>query len=672
MTKFDADQKSMLEVYLYETRQLFEQLDDILIQSEKKGSITKDDIHSIFRIMHTTKSSSSMMGLEDIAELMHTVESVFVILRDEEQKLSCCKAELFDLLYDVSDYMHVELESMRKDDYEASDAKKLITSFQTIQQTLSQVKQEDIIETQKEEVSQNEETFDEQDVFVKLRYEEESRMENIRAYMIISSIKPYCEKVDCIPQTLEGNPDAEAFIKKQGFYIHFNSSNQKRVLEMLHKALFVETCQIISREEYFALLHEQDQKKENIAAEHNKASEEIISSVIPVQVKKLDKLQNLLQEMMIAESIMMTKLEQEGNKELSQTFERSFHKIFMDLEAIVMSARLIPISNIVPKLNRVVRDISHKEDKKVTFIIKGEDIEIDKEIVDHLFDPLMHLLRNAIDHGIEPLQERIENHKPEQGTIRLMVENNSGEITIHVEDDGRGLDVEKIKETAQKKGLLNEHHVYSEQEILSMIMMPGFSTKQQATEISGRGVGMDIVKNMVDQFRGNVSLSTKIHHGTRITLHLPLTLSIVESMLFIVGTHKFAIPSYNILRYFAYEDVKDAIQHDEQYATFFYNEKAIPLIDLKAFFGIDDHSSNQNKIILHLQTSQREACIVLDKILGYQHIVDKPLPSIINIDFKKATGISGCSLLGDGSICMSLNIDYVLDCYLGKDVGIYE
>ena len=671
MTIFDDDQKSMLDVYLYETNQLFEQLDKILIESEKQETINKEDIHSIFRIMHTTKSSSSMMGLDGIAELMHIVEDAFVVLRDDESKLAYCKSELFELLYDVSDFMHGELEHMKLDNYMPASPEELIHTSRTIQKKLmkepNEVKQEVLPKP-----SQPDTRINEQDVFIRLRYEKESSMENIRAYMIISQIIPYCEKLESIPQKLENNPDAAKFIKEFGFFIRFQSTNRKKVLEMLHRALFVESCKIIQRDEFMAMLNQKNKNDEDNVLSKDKRNEEISSSVIPVQVKKLDKMQNLLGELMVAESVMMTRLEQDNDRELSFMFERSFHKAFMELEEIVMSARLIPISTIVPKLNRVIRDISHKEDKKVTFVVKGEDIEIDKEIVDHLFDPLMHLLRNAIDHGIEPPEERVRINKPLQGVIKLTVENNNGEITIHVEDDGRGLDVEKIRNTAKEKGLITEDQEYSEQEILSMIMMPGFSTKKQANEISGRGVGMDVVKNMVDQFRGNVSLSTRLHHGTRITMHLPLTLTIVESMLFMVGEHKFSIPSYNILRYFPYDIDDGTVQEDENSATFFYNGKAIPLIDLNEFFGIKKAAPATKKIIIYIHSSQREACIVMDKIIGYQHIVDKPLPSIINIDFKKATGISGCSLLGDGSICMSLNIEYLLDRCLGKEVGVYE
>lgn len=671
MTIFDDDQKSMLDVYLYETNQLFEQLDKILLASEKKETINKEDIHSIFRVMHTTKSSSSMMGLNEIAELMHIVEDVFVILRDDQAKLSCCKDEMYELLYDVSDFMHKELELMKLDTYVPASPDILISHSKKLQKQLIDTHEEMPIKETSSKKLEETSVSDEHDVYIKLHYESEASMKNIRAYMILSQIMPYCEQLESIPQKLENNPQAENFIVENGFYIHFRSSNRKKVLELLHRALFVDACKIIQKSEFMDMLQQKQQYAEQTTT-NEKRNEDVSSSFIPVQVKKLDKIQNLIGELMVAESVMMTKLEQEGNKDLSQTFERSFHKVFMELEEITMSARLIPISNIVPKLNRVIRDISHKENKKVTFIVKGEDIEIDKEIVDHLFDPLMHLIRNAIDHGIESPKERLSINKPEQGVIKLNVENNNGEITIHVEDDGRGLDEEKIKKTAKEKGLLKENQIYTEQDILSMIMLPGFSTKKQANEISGRGVGMDVVKNMVDQFRGNVSVSTRIQHGTRFTLHLPLTLTIIESMLFMVGEHKFSIPSYNILHYFSYDKTESAIQEDQNSPTFFYNGKAIPMIDLNDFFGIKKDVSDTKKIIIYLHSSQREACIVLDKIIGYQHIVDKPLPSLLNIDFKKVTGISGCSLLGDGSICLSLNIEYLLDCCLGKEVGVYE
>lgn len=645
MSVFDEDQKSMLDVYLYETNSLFEQLDTILMKNEKNATFTKEEINSIFRIMHTTKSSSSMMGLQGIATLMHTVEDLFSLFRDEPQRLKGYEHETFDLLFNITEFMHLQLENMNNDDYIPENPTDFIMKTQTL---LGLIGQAEVKKTKEEVVTTPVELLDKA-VYVKLTFEKEARMENVRAYMSIMQIKGLCHRLEHYPQKLEDNPKAAQFIKDNGFYIMFESDESKKVLESLHRSLFLKKCEIIDKNDYF-------QPRQMNKNEINEDSIES-SSIIPVHVSKLNTLQNLIGELMISESNMINRMEELGQKELLELFERSFHKLLLDAEQIVMSSRLVPIAQIVPKLNRVVRDIAHKEEKDINFIIKGEDIEIDKEIVDSLFNPLMHLLRNAVDHGIESKQERLKYHKSETGEIILSVQNINGEIVICISDDGKGLDVDKIKEKAVAKGLIQNNHLYSQEEIFNVIMLPGFSTNHQANEFSGRGVGMDVVKNMIDRFKGHISIDSKFHKGTNITLHLPLTLTIVESLLFKVGETTFSISARNVNQFFSFDN---NVQEENGHYIYLYEDKIIPIIDLTKHFKLTNHMPIASKILIYVKTGTKEACLLVDEIIGYQHIVDKPLPLLLNAEFKKYTSISGCSLLGDGRICMTLNVELLL------------
>lgn len=654
MSVFDNDQKAMLDVYLYETTSLFEQLDTILMQVEKSKILESQDIHTIFRIMHTTKSSSSMMNLPQIAELMHHVEDLFALLREEPEQLKGHETMTFDLLFDISTFMHQQLSIMKEEDYQPEDT----TVF------LSRTK--DLLEqiTNREQIKQpvsEEPTAVGNDlgIYIHLKFEEGSQMENIRAYMIASQIQEFCTTLEYYPHTLENNPDALAFIKKNGFYLHVVADQPQLILERLHRSLFVETCDIIDKNDYLMKLHPETEptheQQEPISAQKD------TSSVIPVQIHKLDQLQNLTGELMIAESMMIAKLKETGQKELLHTFDKYFHKIFLDMEEIVMSVRLVPISRIVPKLNRVVRDICHKEQKDVSLIVKGDDIEIDKEIVDSLFDPLMHLLRNAVDHGIESKEERLTNHKPAHGEIKLSVENTNGEIVIHIEDDGRGLDLDKIKQKAKEKMLLTRAvETYTKEELLNMTLLPGFSTNKEVNEFSGRGVGLDVVKNMADRFKGHINIESTPGRGTMFSLHLPLTLTIVESMLFHCGPTTFSVPSHNVARFFSYDVESDNIQEENDHYVYLYKNKVLPILHLDQFYH-NKPSSSPEKTIIYLKSSTKEACIVVDDVLGNQYIVDKSLPALLNMEFRKHTGISGCSLLGNGEICMTLNVEYLLN-----------
>lgn len=651
MSIFDEDQKSMLDVYLYETNSLFEQLDTILMKNEKNSSFTKEEIHSIFRIMHTTKSSSSMMGLQGISTLMHTVEDLFSLFRDDLQRLKGHEQETFDLLFNITDFMHLQLEHMGKDDYVPGNPNDFIMKTQGLLAKIDQL--EDGNATNNKETAIKQTELADKGVCIKITFEKEARMENVRAYMIIMQIKGLCHRLEYYPQTLEDNPKAAQFIKDNGFYLMFEADDSKKVIESLHRSLFLKKCEIIDKNDYLIYTQSRKSIKKEVGDDSNESS-----SIIPVHVSKLNALQNLIGELMISESKMINRMEELGQKELLELFERNFHKLLLDTEEIIMSSRLVPIAQIVPKLNRVVRDIARKEEKEINFIIKGEDIEIDKEIVDSLFNPLMHLLRNAVDHGIESKQERLKYHKPEIGEIILTVQNINGEIVIHISDDGRGLDIDKIKEKAITAGLIEGDYPYTQEEIFNFIMLPGFSTNHQANEFSGRGVGMDVVKNMIDRFKGHISIDSEFHKGTFITLHLPLTLTIIESLLFKVGETTLSVAASNVNQFFAFDN---NVQEDNGHYIYLYEDKIIPIIDLTKHFNFVNQISTSSKILIHVKTSSNEACLLADQIIGYQHIVDKPLPLLLNSEFKKYTAISGCSLLGDGHICMTLNMELLLN-----------
>ncbi len=652
MSLFDDDQKSMLDVYLYETNSLFEQLDKILIRTEKSNTFTDEDIRSIFRIMHTTKSSSSMMNLQSISVLMHTAEDLFSFFRDDPQKIINHEKQTFDLLFDISDYMHSQLDQMKDEDYTPEDAQQYILRIQALMNTMNDVK----VKSDQEEIIEEPADID-NSVYIRISFEEEARMENVRAYMLVMQIKNLCQVLTYYPKELENNPEAAEYIKENGFYITFKATDSQKVLETLYRSLFLKKCEIIDKDEYFIKTQPQVKTMPQKEALENISLEP--SSLIPVHVSKLDALQNLIGELIIAESNILTRMEQLNQKELMELFDRHFHKSLLDIEEIVMSSRLVPIAQIVPKLHRVVRDISRKENKDIHFVVKGEEIEIDKEIVDSLFDPLMHLLRNAVDHGIESQAERQSLHKPETGEIVFNIENKNSEIVIHISDDGRGLNLDKIKEKAASKGLIKKDHQYTDEEIYAFIMLPGFSTNQKANEFSGRGVGMDVVKNMVDHFKGHITIESQYQVGTHITLHLPLTLMIIESLLFCVGETVFSISSHYAMQFFAYD--QQHIQHENGHYVYVYKDKVLPIIQLNTLFNLHSQKSTSSQILIYVQSATAKACLLVDDIIGYQHIVDKPLPLLLNNTFKKATCISGCSLLGDGRVCMTLNLESLLN-----------
>lgn len=327
-----------------------------------------------------------------------------------------------------------------------------------------------------------------------------------------------------------------------------------------------------------------------------------------------------------------------------------------------MSLRMVPVSGIFQKMKRIVRDMGKELNKDVELVLSGEDTEIDKTIVDGISDPIMHLVRNAMDHGIESDEERKSNGKDKKGTIKLSASNTGGEIHITVEDDGRGFNSSKILAKAKSKDLLTKpESEYTVKEIYQFLMMPGFSTNEAVTEYSGRGVGMDVVKSNVEKVGGTVALDSKEGIGTIITFKIPLTLTIVSGMQVEVGQSEFIIPIKNIQQ--SFRTVEDEIiHHTDGGEMILIREKCYPIVRLNEYFNIPtDVTSIEEGILILVESSDNRICLFADNIIGEQQVVVKPLPSILNKYNLKESGVSGCSILGDGSINLILDVGNIIE-----------
>ena len=337
---------------------------------------------------------------------------------------------------------------------------------------------------------------------------------------------------------------------------------------------------------------------------------------------------------------------------------RQLRKLTDDLQDIAMSLRMVPVSGVFQKMNRIVRDMKQKLDKDVRLTIVGEDTEVDKTIVDSIQDPIMHIVRNSMDHGIEDTEEeRVAAGKSRQGEIILSATHTSSEVVIEVTDDGRGMDPDKLLAKARERGILTKpESEYTRKEALGLIMAPGFSTNQTVTEYSGRGVGMDVVRKNVESVGGVVSLSSELGKGTTVTMKIPLTLAIMDGMKVTVGSSIFTIPIANIRQSFKVS--ADQIIHDEDDSEMvermgnFY-----PIVRLHQFYNIDTEVTELDKgILMWVESSDRSFCLFVDDLIGEQQVVVKPLPVYLNCFELKNYGITGCTILGNGNISLILDI----------------
>ena len=382
-------------------------------------------------------------------------------------------------------------------------------------------------------------------------------------------------------------------------------------------------------------------------------------SLISVNLSKLDKLMDLMGELVITESMVTSSPELQGLKLDSFTKSaRQLKKLTGDLQDTVMSIRMIPVAGAFQKMNRIVRDMSKSLNKDVRLTIIGEDTEVDKTIVDSIGDPIMHMVRNSMDHGIEKTaEERVLAGKKAQGEIILSAEHTGNEVIITIQDDGQGADPAKILEKARRNGILTKpESEYSQKEVLALLMAPGFSTNEQVTEYSGRGVGMDVVKKNIEKIAGTVTITSELGKGMCTTMRIPLTMSIVDGMEVSVGKSIFTIPISNIQQ--SFKIMPEEIIYDAQGQEIVKRmDNFYPIIRVHRLYNIDTEITNlEDGIIIWVGEGDKSYCLFVDELIGEQQVVVKPLPSYLNSYNIKQSGIAGCTILGDGNISIILDI----------------
>ena len=384
-------------------------------------------------------------------------------------------------------------------------------------------------------------------------------------------------------------------------------------------------------------------------------------NLINVNLSKLDNLMDLVGEIVITESMVTSSHSVQTNDSgVDNSYtkaSRQLRKLTDELQEIVMSIRMVPISGVFQKMRRIVRDMSKSLDKDAELVLVGEDTEVDKSIVDNINDPIMHVVRNAMDHGLEDKQTRIANGKPAKGTITLTAQNTGGEILISIEDDGQGIDRDAVLAKAKRQGMLKKSEKeYSNREVYNFLLMPGFSTNEVVTEYSGRGVGMDVVKKNVEKVGGDVTISSEPGKGTKVLFKIPLTLAIVNGMKVSVGDTMFIVPTNNIKQ--LVKVTADQVLYDTSGNEIItMRNQYYPLIRLHSVFGLEPRAKTlEDSIVVQVENHEKVYCILADDLLGEQQVVVKGLPAYLNQFNIKDTGISGGAVLGDGSISLILDV----------------
>lgn len=722
----------MLDMYIFETSQMIEQLEKAILDSEKESHFTNDAINEIFRIMHTIKGSSAMMMFQNIATLAHSLEDIFYFLREEKPEVVDCST-LSDYIFEGVDFIKIELEKIKNGDEPDGEAETLIGQlglFLTNLKTSAgltdqsgkksgksgQKKNTEMNEPIKEPVKQQFYIRQEKTPEISYQYrykaviffEEGSGMENIRAYTIIHNLADITDEYFHIPQNIIEDESSMEAVQKDGFTIFLKSdSNYEEMNQFFQQTIYLQSLELVpidTEEEYEAVkndilgIPEQDLvitsensvvvpdspvkmpelliesvkvESKNDEPKQEESKKEIIlesakdknnhnsnvQSIISVSVTKLDKLMDLVGEMVISEA-MVTQNPDLAGLELDnfQKAAQQLNKITSELQDTVMSIRMVPLSPTFQKMNRIVRDMCKHLSKEVDLHIIGEETEVDKNIIEHISDPLMHLVRNSIDHGIEPAKERIEKGKDRSGCVTLEAKNSGSDVLIIVRDDGKGLDKNKILQKASENGLLyKKPEDMTDKEIFNLIFLPGFSTKDNVSEFSGRGVGMDVVCRNIEEIGGTLSVDSEKDKGCVITLKIPLTLAIIDGMNLKVGNSCYTLPIVSIKESLR-PAARDIITDPDGNEMLMIRGECYPIIRLHEKFAVENKVMKLTEgIVIVVEQDGRTIVVFADELVGQQQVVVKGMPPYIQ-KIRKIRGIGGCTLLGDGSISLILDV----------------
>lgn len=692
MPKFENGMENMADMFVFESGDLLEKLDDILMRTEQEESIGAEDIGEIFRIMHTIKGSAAMMGLQNMSTLAHSVEDLFYIIR-EDPSTKYDKPALYELLFAASDSLKNELDSLF-DSEEQTDFSELegkIHSFANVmkgqpaeggdaQSGSSAAGYDDLFSADEKEGV----------LTYKVTYSESCAMPEMRALVLLRALGKIGEVTRTYPADLDAD-NAGDEISKKGLYIKLITDDGEKALELMKGAVNVAAAEKVEKPaekpKTAPAVKADNANTSNANANANSAekkpapaakpaakkpAEKHEQAMVSVKLDKLDRLIDLVAEIVITEGSVVSSpdLKKAGlNLDRFNKASRELRKLTDELQDVAMSIRMVPVSTAFQKMNRVVRDMNQKLKKNVTLVFEGQETEVDKAIVDILNDPLMHIVRNAVDHGIEEPEVRAKSGKTEPPTVTLSAGYDSNEVVISCRDNGAGMDTTKLMAKAKKNGMLTKpENEYTEKEIFNFVVAAGFSTNEKITEYSGRGVGMDVVKKNLEKVGGKLTVDSKFGEGSVFTIRIPLSLSILDVLSVDVGGENFSVPVSAIKEAFSCKE-ENFITDPDGNEFVMLRDKCLPLIRMGKHFDIPNAEQDITKgIMLYCRQDGKDAVVMADRITVDQQVVVKPFSPLLDDYPLKEWGMAGCSVLGDGSITIILDMKEFFEKYELKSV----
>lgn len=657
-----------LSLFIEEAREHLQNCNNQLLELERNPG-DKELIQEIFRSAHTIKGMSATMGFEDMANLTHQMENVLDALRNEEIAYS---VDILDLLFEALDYLETMLDSIVQGGDGSADVTGIIHKLQEIggkekpspeNPGLSPVKKSRLTydEFERTVIEQSyEQGFCAYEITVTLR--EDCLLKSARAYLVFDALEKIGEIIKAVPPV----EDLEAEQFEQEFTVTLLTKEEEQTLRdtVLGISEIQEVEVLILEPTLFT--GESDKRKASVEEINPTVSEEPstkhefvkkqnanLQRTIRVNIDRLNSVMNLFEELVIDRGRLEQIASEIDHPELMETVEK-ISRVTSNLQTNILNIRMVPIEMVFNRFPKMIRQLSRELGKKIRLEITGQDTELDRTVIDEIGDPLIHLLRNSADHGIEMPEERKALGKPEEGKILLKAYHSGNHVFIEVEDDGAGIDRDKVLQKALEKGTVSheESDRLTDQEIYELIFASGFSTAEKVSDISGRGVGLDVVKKTIESLGGIITVSSEPGKGTKFIIQLPLTLSIISVLLVQVQDEKYGIPLTSIVETALIEKDQIRFAHDRPVIDF--RGKIIPLLSLKDIFQVPETSvrSDGRIAIVIVRKGEKLAALIVDDFIGQQEVVLKSLGNYL----KDVFAISGATILGDGHVSL------IIDC----------
>lgn len=693
---FELDQ--YIDIFLDESKEHLENLNTNLLELESNPS-NIETINEIFRIAHTLKGMSATMGFEKTAKLTHKMENLLDDIRSGQAVIN---TKMVDLLFEVLDRVDNFIKSIEATGKEGSlPIDDLIEKLENVLAVEEESKAKEAESSQSKEnevyianVIKSAKAQNLTSYKIKVMLDENCMLKSARAFLVFKTIEENGEIIYSNPPTediedekfdLEFELIVVTSIKvdelrnkilnisevKDATVCEYSAEDitmediAEQPLAALPEALEVDMLEEAIEKTSIAKEAESSkksmqQKEIEIEAKTDEAQEEgeqtsnrkgKVGKTVRVDINRLDNLMNLVSELIIVK----TRLEDieigSKNQNANDAIEY-LETITTNLHDAVMKVRMVPIERVFNRFPRMIRDLSKSLNKEVELIMSGEETEVDRTVIDEIGDPLIHLLRNSLDHGIEKPDIRAKLNKSEVGTLKLLAYPDGNNVVIEVADDGSGLDIEKIRQKALEKEIVTHEKLESmdEKEIASLVLMPGFSTADKISDISGRGVGLDVVKTKIESLGGIIEIETERNLGSKFIIRLPLTLAIIQALLIMVGDEKYAIPLNNIKEITNIE--KDKIRSVEGRDIVLYRGKTLPLVDLGDVLEAGARERDKNDInVIVVKKGERDLGIIVDDLIGQQEIVIKSLGKYL----KGINFVAGATILGNGSVALIID-----------------